>query len=420
MDVKLLTKRAVDLPKIVLILGLIFLAYNLSLNIPIISALLDTPFLKMAYRHLAPLLVLPLFVLNAIKQNSTSSKVAAILYTVYTFLAVLTPSLQDIQPSLQDIQSSLQSIHSEDGGIYRWLYENGLFEFTTITLSIVNVIASSLQIIAIGFFADSHRKSSITFRVAVAFVLSLFATTAFSKWDFIPYTIGEYQHIKGLVIFDAINRFHICVVPIVIFAIRNRKNRPLCISSFASIPILLALTITGIICNAYAYCDYYTAYCNIPKLLLYILLFGISVAMSILFFVKKDCKIDFLDIFILLAITSSMFDSRYSTMFWTVGLFAAIAADYLKTKFPTNKHIDIAMISIFLAMILSELIAVIGFYLGALNTDFNLIQSIMYSLYGSGFALIMIVPFIGLWIGSTYVISSIALIRLFKLLKSER
>lgn len=407
MDVKLLTKSAVDLPKIVLILGLIFLAYNLSLNIPIISALLDTPFLKMAYRHLVPLLVLPLFVLNAIKQNSTSSKVAAILYTVYTFLAVLTPSSQDI--------------HSEEGGIYRWLYENELYNFTAITLSIVNIIASSLQIIAIGFFADSHRKSSITFRVAVAFVLSLFATTAFSKWAFISYTIGEHQFIKGLAIFDAINRFHICVVPIVIFAIRNRKNRPLCISTFASIPILLALTITGIICtgSGYEYCN--SAYFfSLQKRIICIILASISVAMSILFFVKKDCKIDFLDIFILLAITSSLSDSRYSTMFWTVGLFAAIAADYLKTKFPTNKHIDIAMISIFLAMILSELIAVIGFYLGALNTDFNLIKSIIYTLECSGFGLIMIVPFIGLWIGSTYVISSIALIRLFKLLKSER
>ena len=107
-------------------------------------------------------------------------------------------------------------------------------------------------------------------------------------------------------------------------------------------------------------------------------------------------------------------------MFWTVGLFVAIAADYLKTKFPTNKHIDFAMISIFLSMILCDLMIVIGIYLGVLSTDFNLIQSIMYSLYGSEFALIMIVPFIGLWIGSTYVISSIALIRLFILLKSER
>lgn len=408
MDVKLLTKRAVDLPKIALILGLIFLAYNLSLNIPIISALLDTPFLKMAYRHLVPLLVLPLFVLNAIKQNSTSSKVAAILYTVYTFLAVLTPSSQDI--------------HNEEGGIYRWLYENELYNFTAITLSIVNIIASSLQIIAIGFFADSHRKSSITFRVAVAFVLSLFATTAFSKWALISYTIGEHQFIKGLVILDAINRFHICVVPIVIFAIRNRKNRPLCISAFASIPILLALTILAIISegNGYEYCNYTAYFSSLQKLIICIILASISVAMSILFFVKKDCKIDFLDIFILLAITSSLSDSRYSTMFWTVGLFAAIAADYLKTKFPTNKHIDIAMISIFLSMILCDLMIVIGIYLGALSTDFNLIKSIMYSLYGSGFGLIMIVPFIGLWIGSTYVISSIALIRLFKLLKSER
>ena len=417
MNTKLL-KEPINLPKIALILGIAYLAFNLCLDMPIHTLLCSELFESFGCtflrdlpssmydmtKYATPLFVLALLIFNTLKQKSTTSKIAVILYGVYVLLSFTLPTLSE--PIV--------------GYKYNWwseLYDNNVFICRAITHHILT-ITPLLQIAALGYFADSNRKNTITFRITIAFILYLFATQAFPAiCRFTP--LGDialnYTSLEWSIL---INKLHVCLIPAVIFAIRNRKNIALCISTLVYILHIFVLGIL-LMCNV-----------DIAALILNVSLIGIYVAMVILFF-KKNFKIEFTDIFILLALTlilceAPWFESystiikvhRPITMLWTIGLFAAIATDYLSIKLPKMKIVKLAIISSLLSTL--PLLYFPRALFGVDPSDDTLLRICNHFYWSHEYYLLSIPAIIcfGVYVGA-YALNGYALLKLLKLTKEE-
>ena len=354
-----LLKQPINLSKIAIILSIVYLAVSLSLSccssLPISRITLHyldwdfgnnvVNFIDNTLKRIIPLLILPLFFCFATKQNSKASKIAVILYAIHALFSLLIPSIEDTL-ELRDHYLSNQP----------WWYEPYMSSAPfRLSLHLLQLISQSLQVAAIGSFAYDNRKNHTTFLIAIAFALFLFAIALFPMclhtfYEFIELAFKYEISYKTLNACNAINRLHIYIAPVILFAIRNRRNIPLCVSSFVYIPhiftlgTLLLLGVSG------------------AALITHVLLLGISATIITLFFSKKSYQIDFIGIFIILALSSSITSfleyqpiaPRTITMLWSIALLASVAIDHLNIKQLSNKLKTYTIASILLSIIISH------------------------------------------------------------------